>query len=136
MRHRSDGPYKWIRHYMDHLAKFHALRSGSHLNLQNNVFCTLMILHSYNGQEFVNGIIHNLVKDWPGEVVVINGHTCNPKFQGLIEQGNHMVEKQLGVRLHENNLPWTEWLNAGYLHVQCTGFRHVDQLNTPPFTGL
>ena len=129
MRHRPDGPYKWIGHYMDHWAKFHALfplmRKCAHevaLNLQNNVFSILgtpKILHSDNGREFVNGIIHNLVKDWPGEVVIINGRPRNPKCQGLIEQGNHMVEKQIGVRLHENkevNSPWTEWLPL----IQCT----------------
>ncbi|KAL5505759.1 hypothetical protein EMCRGX_G007251 [Ephydatia muelleri] len=25
MRHRPDGPYNWIGHYMDHWSKFHAL---------------------------------------------------------------------------------------------------------------
>ena len=114
---------------MDHWAKFHTLfplmRKCAHevaLNLQNNVFSILgtpKILHSDNGREFVNGIIHNLVKDWPGEVVIINGRPRNPKCQGLIEQGNHMVEKQIGVRLHENkevDSPWTEWLPL----IQCT----------------
>ena len=122
MRHRPDGSYKWIGHYMDHWAKFHALfpliRKCAHevaLSLQSvfSVLGTPKILHSDNGREFVNGIIRKLVKDWPGEVVIINGRPRNPKCQGLIEQGNHMVEKQLGVRLHENkgtNSPWTEWL--------------------------
>ena len=77
------------------------------------------LLHSDNGREFVNEIIRNLLKDWPGEVVIINGRPRNPKCQGLIEQGNHMVEKQLGVRLHENkrtDSPWTDWLPL----IQCT----------------
>ena len=45
-------------------------------------------LHSDKDREFVNGIIRKLVKDWPGEFVIINGRPCNPKCQGLIEQGN------------------------------------------------
>ena len=31
----------------------------------------------------------------------VNGRPRNPKSQGLVEQGNHMVEKLLGARLHE-----------------------------------
>ena len=59
------------------------------------------------------------MKEWPGEVVIVNGRPRNPKCQGLVEQGNGMVEL-LGARLHEyegDNQPmWTEWLPF----VQCT----------------
>ncbi len=37
----------------------------------------------------------------------------NPKYQGLVEQGNGTVEKMLGVRLLESDAnvpPWSEWL--------------------------
>ena len=46
------------------------------LCLQNQVFAVLgapKILHSDNGQEFVNEIVHRIVKEWPGEVVIVNG---------------------------------------------------------------
>ena len=93
MRHRPDGDYKWIGHYMDHWAKMHFLfpfmrKSGAEVatNLRSQVF-------AYVG---------------------VNGRPRNPKCQGLIEQGNFMVEKLLGVRLHEHNKstypPWSEWL--------------------------
>ena len=64
-----------------------------------------------------------VVKKWPGEVTIVNGRLRNPKYQGLIEQGNHMVEKLLGVRLYEYNgcddyPPWSEWLSF----IQCKYF--------------
>lgn len=50
MRHRPDGTFKWIGHYMDHWAKFHVLfpqmrKSAAEvaLNLQNQVFAVLGI---------------------------------------------------------------------------------------------
>ena len=44
--------------------------------LSNQVFAVLgtpKILHSDNGREFVNEIIHSIVKEWPGEGMVVNG---------------------------------------------------------------
>ena len=90
---------------MDHWSKMHVLfplarKSAAEvaLNLQNNVFAlfgTPRILHSDNGRP------------------------RNPKCQGLVEQGNFMVEKLLGSRLNEyegnDYPPWTEWL----IFIQC-----------------
>lgn len=124
MRHRPDGMYKWIGHYMDHWSKLHILfplarKSAAEvaLNLRNQVFAYLgtpRILHSDNGREFVNQVVHSLVRDWPGEVTIVNGRPRNPRCQGLVEQGNHMVEKMLGARLYEHDggesPEWSEWL--------------------------
>ena len=124
MMHRPDGSFKWIGHYMDHWAKVHVLfplvrKSAAEVAvaLSNQVFAVLgtpKILHSDNGREFVNEIIHNIVKEWPGEVMIVNGRPSNPKCQGLIEQGNGMVEKLLGCHLyaHEGDSQpvWSEWL--------------------------
>ena len=74
---------------------------------------TPRILHSDNGREFVNEIVHDVVKSWPGKVTIVNGRPRNPKCQGLVEQGNHTVEKLLSARFHEYDddyPPWTEWL--------------------------
>ena len=71
--------------------------------LSNRVFAVLgtpKILHSDNGREFVNEIIHSIIKEWPGEVMVVNGRPRNWKCQGLIEQGNGMVEKLLECCLY------------------------------------
>ena len=129
MRHRPDGEYYWIGHYMDHWSKFHILFPLMHKSahevgyrLQENVFSYIgvpKILHSDNGREFVNNIVHSVVKEWPGDVVIVNGRPRNPQCQGLVEQGNSMVEKLLGARLFENkengSPPWTTWLSQ----IQC-----------------
>ena len=76
------------------------------LNLQNLVFSYLgtpRILHSDNGREFVNEIVSDVTKSWPGKVTIVNGRPRHPQSQGLVEQGNSTVEKMLGVRFHEFN---------------------------------
>ena len=110
---------------MDHWSKFHILfplsrKSAAEVgsNLQNQVFAFLgtpRILHSDNGREFVNEIVQNLVKQWPGTVTIVNGRPRNPRCQGLVEQGNISVEKLLGARLNEyqqddDHPPWANWL--------------------------
>ena len=128
MRHRPDGSYQWIAHYMDHWAKFHCLfplmrKSAAEvaLGLQKYVFAFLgtpKILHSDNGREFINDVIRNLLDSWPGETTIISGRPRHPQSQGLVEQGNACVERLLGARIlqHEGeDSPWTEWLPL----VQC-----------------
>lgn len=109
---------------MDHWSKFHILfalsrKSAAEVShsLQNEVFAYLgtpRILHSDNGREFVNEIVHTLVKQWPGNTTTVNGRPQNPKCQGLVEQGNHTVQKLLGARFNEHQgedyPPWTEWV--------------------------
>ena len=123
MRHRPDGVYKWIGHYMDHWSKFHVLFSLSRksatevsLGLQKvfSFLGTPRILHSDNGREFVNDVVRNLAKEWPGQVTIVNGRPRNPRCQGLIEQGNSVVERLVGARFQEDESddypPWSEWL--------------------------
>ena len=109
LRHRPDGIYKWVGHYMDHWYKFHVLFALSRksaadvgFNLQNQVFAYLgtpRILHFDNGREFVNEIVRDVVKSWPGKVTIVNGRPRNPKCQGLMEQGNHSVEKLMSTMM-------------------------------------
>ena len=111
MRHRPDCTYKWIGHYMDYWSKIHILfplrrKSAAEvaLHLQNHVFIYLgtpNILNSDNEGEFVNYIVESLVREWPGEVTIVNGRPQNPTCQGLIEQGSAIVEKLIGVRIPE-----------------------------------
>ena len=129
MRHRPDGPFKWIGHFMDHWSKFHAvfplMRKAAAevaVGLQTKVFAFLgtpKILHSDNGREFINEVVRSLLLDWPGETTIINGRPRNPRCQGLVEQGNATLEKLLGARILEyeghDMVPWTEWLPI----VQC-----------------
>ena len=130
MQHRLDGANHWIGHYMDHWSKLHVLfplmtNSAVEvaLNLSTKVFAYYgppMILQSDNGHEFVNGIVRKLVKDWPGEITIINGHARHPQSQRLVERGNSKVEEMLACRLRthgksDSNLG-TFWLPE----VQCT----------------
>ena len=96
MRHRSDGLYHWIGHFMDHWSKIHVLfplmeKSAAEvaLNLSSKVFSYFglpKILQSDNGREFVNGLVKKLVEDWPGEITIINGRARHPQSQGLVER--------------------------------------------------
>ncbi len=112
MQHRPDGDHWSKLHFLFPLAR----KSGAEvaLNLQNHVLAVVGVpkmRHSDNGREFVNDIVENVVKQWPGEVTIVNGRPRNPKCQGLVEQGNG---KLLGVRLYEcvpaDYPPWSEWL--------------------------
>ena len=68
---------------MDHWAKMHFIfllsrTSGAEvaLNLQNHVFYYVSvpkILHSDNGREFANEGTESAVREWPGEVIIVNG---------------------------------------------------------------
>ena len=68
---------------MDHWAKIHFLfplmrKSGAEVatNLRSYVFAYIgipKILHSDNGREFVNVIVRSMVKEWPGEITILNG---------------------------------------------------------------
>ena len=117
---------------MDHWAKllviFTLMRKSAAevaINLQIHVFAifgTLRILHSDTRGEFVNDIVHNIVKEWPGQVTIVNGWPRNPQCQGLVEQGNGMIiEKLLGAHLHEcdgdDQPTWSEWLP--YIQCKC-----------------
>ena len=77
---------------MDHWAKL-VRKSAAEVavSLSNQVFAVLgtpKILHSDNGWEFVNEIIHSIIHEWPawGSHMIVNGRPRNPKCQGLIEQ--------------------------------------------------
>ena len=133
MRHQPDGTYKWIGHFMDHWSNLHVLFPLSRkcpaevaFNLKTRVFSyigTPRILHSDNGREFVDETISSLVKDWPGEIVIVNGRPWHPECQGRIEQGNGLVEKLLREQLSKNkqdDFPaWSEWLPI----IQCEHLR-------------
>ena len=72
------------------------------------------ILQSDNGREFVNEIVKETLKLWPGQVVIINGRPRHSQSQGLVEKGNHCVEMQIQAMKQEwrgtGNAPWTDWL--------------------------
>ena len=90
MRHRSDSNYHCIGHYIDHWSHIpDAQISTGSCNQPARQSFLPRILHSDNVREFVNSIVHSVAKEWPGDVVIVNGRPRNPKCQGLVEQGNH-----------------------------------------------
>ena len=129
MRHMPDGSYHYIAHYMDHWSKFHILwplmitsAVDIAVGLVKRVFPYLglpKILQSDNGREFVNEIVKEVVRSWPGEVVIINGRPRHLQSQGLVEKGNHLVEMQIQSMKNEwkesGDVPWSDWLT----HIQC-----------------
>lgn len=64
-----------------------------------------------------------MVREWPGDITIVNSRPRNPKCQGLVEQGNHMVNKMLGARFHEHDgkecPEWSEWLPLIYRELPC-----------------
>ena len=131
MRHRPDGPYNWIGHYVDHWSTFHVLfalqkkaAAEVALNLEMKVFSYLglpKVLQSDCGREFVNALIHKLVENWPGEVTIVNGRPRHPQSQGAVEKGNAKVEEMLASRFHncdEDDNCWTTWLPM----IQCKSY--------------
>ena len=124
---------------MDHWSKFHILfpleRKTAVLvaeGLEKNVFAvfgTPKILHHDNEREFVNQIVTETVKSWPGETAIITGRPRHPQSQGMVEQGNAVVKRLLGNRImdwraeraetcagdDDTDVPWAKWL----MRIQC-----------------
>ncbi len=78
MRHRPDGIYKWIGWTTGQSCTSCSLWQENlvALNMQNHVLAVVgvrKILNSDNRREFVNEIVENVVKEWPGEVTIVNG---------------------------------------------------------------
>ena len=159
MRHRPDGVYNWIGHFMDHWTKIQVLfpqmeKSAAEvaLNLSSKVFAYFgppKILQSDNWREFVNSVVKKLIEEWPGEITIINGRVRHPQSQDLVERGNAKVEEMLASRFHaqrdqqqsqsqdSQQNQWTMWLpeiqcqfcNRGSFHYVVIFFIPTDQLN-------
>ena len=83
MQSNPDGEYKYIMVYQDHLTKWTVLRPLKTKKAEEiaenlvNIFCHFgspLILHSDNGREFVNEVIHSLLSLW-----VAGKDTCQTK---------------------------------------------------------
>ncbi|KAL8610766.1 hypothetical protein ACOMHN_016749 [Nucella lapillus] len=126
MRHCPDGTYHYIAHFMDHFTKFHILfplatKSADEVSkmFAERVLAYLgspRIFHSDNGREFVNQVMHALLKVWNRDVTFVNGRPRHSQSQGLVERGNQEVEKKLASMKAEQGLddaedyPWSAWL--------------------------
>ncbi len=54
-----------------------------------------LILHTENGQEFVNQYISKLKINWDGDCAHKRGKPRAPHAQGLVEQGNGTLKKMI-----------------------------------------
>lgn len=112
---------------MDHWSKYHVIwplkrktarKVAKRLN--DLVFPYLglpQIFQSDNGREFVNVVVHALIKSWGGDDVhFINRHPRHSQSQGLVEAGNNAINCQISKRraqLRYTNspaFPWPTWL--------------------------
>ncbi|KAL8570750.1 hypothetical protein ACOMHN_006900 [Nucella lapillus] len=93
MRHCPDGTYHYIAHFMDHFTKFHILfplatKSADEVSkmFAERVLAYLgspRIFHSDNGREFVNQVMHALLKVWNRDVTFVNGRPRHSQSQGI-----------------------------------------------------
>ena len=124
MRDQPDGEFKWIVH--DHWSKFHVMwpltrKTAQQVadGLQEKVFAVFgppKIFQSDNGREFVNDILREVLKMWGNkDVLFVNGRPRHCQSQGLVEQGNYSIEKQIANKRTELGMenqpcPWAKCL--------------------------
>ena len=110
MRALPDGDYKYIVHARDHFSRYSwasPMKSKEAINVAAFLyhiftqFGSPTILQTDNGKEFTAKIIRNLVKMWPG-TIIINGRPRHPQSQGLIEKGNDILQTKLSSWLEDN----------------------------------
>ena len=75
------------------------------------------ILQSDNGREFTSTLIAELVKNWPGDITIVNSRPRHPQSQRLVERGNAKVEEIIACHFRETkgNQSRTDWLHE----IQC-----------------
>lgn len=117
MRLEKDSIYCWILHIKDHFSKYSFLRpltSKGARQVANELeyWIQLMgpprILQCDNGREFKGAVLHILKKHG---IKLINSTPRHPQSQGLVEQGNSVVERKLRAFMAERGTrAWSELL--------------------------
>jgi hypothetical protein len=111
MQSLSDGDYKFIMHYQDHLTKFSVLKAltskraakvGYQLLDIFLLFGAPHILQSDNGWEFTANVIKEL-KDWWPDCCIVHGKPRHPQSQGSVERGNADIKDMLIIWMREIN---------------------------------
>ena len=107
----TDGDFKYIMVYQDHLTKWTVLRPLKTKRADEiaknlvNIFCHFgspLLLHSDNGREFVNEVIHSLLSLWP-DCKMINGKARHSQSQGSVKRCNKDIENMLECWQTDNN---------------------------------
>ena len=120
MNHCPDNNFKYILHVRDHFSRYSwakPLESKESIVIAGilyEIFCQFgppIILQSDNGKEFTSNVIKKLTDMWPS-LKLIHGRVRHPQSQGLVEKGNAMLEKKIGIWMEQNNTQnWTVGLN-------------------------
>lgn len=110
---QSDGDYRFVMVYQDHLTKFvvlKALTSKKAKEVAQNLIpiFTFMgapsVLQSDNGREFVNEVITNLKELWPS-LNIVHGAPRHSQSQGSVERANQDVENMITSWMATNKSP-------------------------------
>lgn len=116
MRHEPDREYKWILHAKDHFSKYSglwALKSKEAEGVAEALEGWIMsfgppsMIQCDNGKEFKGALLILLRRHG---IKVINGNPRSPQTQGLVEQGNGVVEHKIRAWKMENDS--TKWRDA------------------------
>jgi hypothetical protein len=115
-----DNEFRYILHARDHFSRFSWAKplktkeSAIIASILYEIFCQFgppLILQSDNGGEFTSNIIKCLTDIWPG-LKIIHGRPRHPQSQGLVERGNGILEKKIGIWMEtKNDQSWTTALN-------------------------
>ena len=114
-----DGKFKFILHLQDHLTKFCLLASTEDKTADTTAeqlkkwFCIIgapAILQTDNGREFVNKIVHKMLKDF--NIKMVNGAPRHSQSQGSVERGNKDIEDLIFTwQKTSNSSKWAEALD-------------------------
>lgn len=116
MRHEPDGQFKWFLHAKDHFSKLSALwpLKSKHADVVAESLAQFImfygppsIIQCNNGKEFKGALLILLRKHG---IKCVNGNPRSPQTQGLVEQGNNVVEHKIRAWKMEHQS--THWSHA------------------------
>ncbi|XP_046550558.1 KRAB-A domain-containing protein 2-like [Haliotis rubra] len=112
----TQGQFKWIMVYQDHLTKFCVLRPLTSKRAAEvayqllDIFLLLgapCLLQSDNGSEFTAQVISELKIMWPA-LVMVHGKPRHPQSQGSVERANCDIKDMLVAWIGDNHTSdWT-----------------------------
>ncbi|XP_055924454.1 KRAB-A domain-containing protein 2-like [Argiope bruennichi] len=119
LQSNSDGEYKFIMVYQDHLTKFVQLRPLKTKRAEEVAYHVLpifltfgapAILQSDNGREFSNQVISEICAMWK-DVKIVHGKLRHSQTQGSVERANQDIQNMLTAWMNDNNTnKWSEGL--------------------------
>ena len=84
--------------------------------LNTHISLILVLLAFYirtMAENFVNGVISDLLKLWHSNIQLVSGRPRHPQSQGLVERVHQTLHKKMAAEISASGLktpPWSEWL--------------------------